>query len=101
MTAVAVAKCRHGCRVRLVVEVDAAQSLPVAYWGQTPPVVKSTPLADAIPFLVWCREHKHPMKGRLIRGRFADVPCSDRCTLSESEICRCSCGGINHGSEVK
>jgi hypothetical protein len=38
--------------------------------------------------------------GRLLSATYSDgAPCSPRCRRATGHICRCSCGGKNHGIE--
>jgi hypothetical protein len=36
-----------------------------------------------------------------VRAYFSDITCGDSCWKAKEEICRCSCGGKNHGIHLR
>lgn len=44
-----------------------------------------------------CLEGRVPMMCRTVKGFFGKKKCNDECTHAKSAICRCQCGGANHG----
>lgn len=101
-----VAKCRRGCRVRLNIETDSAGMVPVQYrrWSDEQaayvPYCQDTDASEAIPYLVWCLAHHEPLRGKAIRAVRGEERCSDTCRQAAGTICRCECGGENHGMDV-
>lgn len=49
---------------------------------------------------VTCPESRDRVMLRKIEGTYnPDHPCDARCTSAHGHICRCSCGGANHGAD--
>jgi hypothetical protein len=93
----AMAKCRQGCCVRLALN-DSRGKVPVHYvLPDGRPFVEMEEIQKAIPYLVWCRVHRSPMRGKPLRATRTDKPCNAACMRSASADCRCSCAGSNHG----
>jgi hypothetical protein len=42
-------------------------------------------------------EREHRTKNRIVRVTLTNAPCTATCWNAEEYICRCSCGGKNHG----
>ena len=113
--AVVFAKCRRGCRARLVVRGVVNGEVPVLYARplregedasalvpSAPGMVyedapRMTPVCDAVPYLAWCVAHRSPLQGRPIRTFRSEQDCSDECEVATGSSCRCRCGGLNHG----
>ena len=96
------AQCRNGCKVRLIL-ADVNGTVPVRYRnsdGSNYPADTFEPAKRAIPYLAWCVAHKEPLHGKPIRVKHSEQVCDDRCTHATGEFCKCSCGGLNHGSEA-
>lgn len=35
-----------------------------------------------------------------VKGKFADVQCTDKCETATSATCKCACGGEHHGERA-
>ena len=43
------------------------------------------------------REREHRFKNRKVHATLTSAPCTSSCWHAEEYLCRCSCGGKNHG----
>ena len=42
-------------------------------------------------------EREHRRKSHKVYATLTDAPCTSKCWHAEEDVCRCSCGGKNHG----
>ena len=97
-------RCNQGrgpCRANIEVP-DGATVTVLAYphSGNTQAVECHLSPKQALPYLVWCLDHRSPFSGRPLRLFPSTDPCGDACRSATGTDCRCTCRGQNHGIDA-
>lgn len=95
------------CKLRLVVDIAAEGVTEERKLGQKVgvPVFSAEMAADTFPGVVlagiaYCAEHEWAVQWQGVKATTNDVACGAKCSEAATPLCKCSCGGENHGSQA-